>query len=135
MSQQMTVSFPGGKQVAAHYDGFDILTDQSVDSGGDAAAPEPYDLFLASLATCAGYYVLAFCAKRGLAHDGIRLTQRWERQDGRLSAIHLDIEVPGGFPGKYHAALVRAANQCSVKKTLDGPPELTVSTVVRGVES
>ena len=64
MSSEMTVSFPGGKRVTAHYDGFDIATDQGVDSGGTGTAPEPYDLFLASLATCAGYYVLKFCSSR-----------------------------------------------------------------------
>ncbi|HSO23567.1 MAG TPA: hypothetical protein VLT81_11690, partial [Chondromyces sp.] len=60
----MTVRFPGGARVEADYNGFEIATDQARDSGGEASAPEPFDLFLASIATCAGIYVLRFCQKR-----------------------------------------------------------------------
>ncbi len=127
---EMTVSFPGGKRVTAHFAGFDILTDQSLKYGGDASAPEPFDLFLASLATCAGIYVLGFCAKRDIPTEGIRLVQRWERDDkGKLAHLGIDIELPAGFPERYHDAVLRAASQCAVKKTIESPPEMTVRTV------
>ena len=131
-SNTMTVAFPGGKRVDATYGKFEIATDQCVDSGGDETAPEPFDYFLASLATCAGIYVLGFCQKRNIPHDGIRLTQRWERDEKgkRLTEIHISIEVPPDFPEKYHSALVRVANQCAVKKTFENPPEFDVRTVV-----
>ena len=77
MSSQMTVTFPGGKRVDASFNGFEIETDQAVDSGGDGSAPEPFDYFLASLATCAGIYILGFCQKRGISHEGVRLVQSW----------------------------------------------------------
>ena len=130
-SKSMTVSFPGGKRVDASYDGFLIQTDQDTDSGGDASAPEPFDYFLASLATCAGIYVLGFCQKRGIPHDGINLVQSWERDEKskRLTTIRIAIEVPPDFPDKYRDALVRVASQCSVKKTIENPPEFTVETV------
>jgi putative redox protein len=132
MSSQMTVTFPGGKRVDASYNGFEIETDQAVDSGGDGSAPEPFVYFLASLATCAGIYILGFCQKRGISHEGVRLVQSWERDEKsrRLTTIRINIEVPPGFPEKYHKALVRAAAQCSVKKTLEKPPEFVVETVI-----
>jgi len=128
----MTVTFPGQKRVNATYGKFEIATDQDVDSGGEGSMPEPYDYFLASLATCAGIYVLGFCQKRGIPHDGIRLTQTWRRdeKDKRLTDVRIQIEVPTDFPEKYHDALVRVANQCAVKKTLENPPEFDVHTVV-----
>ena len=131
-SNTMTVSFPGGKRVNASYEGFEIATDQDTDSGGNGSAPEPFDYFLASLATCAGIYVLGFCQKRNIPYDGISLSQSWEREEktNRLAAVHISIEVPTGFPDKYRKALVRAASQCSVKKTLENPPEFVVETVV-----
>ncbi|MDH3815424.1 MAG: OsmC family protein [Acidobacteriota bacterium] len=130
-SNTMTVSFPGGKRVNASYEGFEIATDQDTDSGGDGSAPEPFDYFLASLATCAGIYVLGFCQKRDIPYDGISLKQSWEREEktNRLAAVHISIEVPSGFPDKYHNALVRAVSQCSVKKTLESPPDFIVETV------
>jgi len=131
MSSEMTVDFPGGKKVTAHYNGFDIATDQGVDSGGEGTAPEPFDFFLASLATCAGYYVLKFCEGRDLSTDGVFLHQSWERNDDKkLVRIAIRIQVPSDFPAKYRKALVRAANTCAVKKTLADPPEITTETVV-----
>lgn len=131
MSAEMTVSFPGGKKVTAHYEGFDILTDQGTDSGGDATAPEPFDYFLASLATCAGYYVLKFCDSRGIPTEGVTLRQVCERnQANRLERIAISIQVPPEFPAKYRKALVRAANTCSVKKALLDPPEITTAIAI-----
>lgn len=132
MNTEMTVSFPGGKRVNASYGGFEIATDQSEKNGGDATAPEPFDIFLASLATCAGIYVLGFCQKRNIPHDGLRLVQSWDRDEktGRLTTVRISIEVPAGFPEKYHDALVRSASQCAVKKTIEDPPEFVVGTVV-----
>ncbi len=133
MSRQMTViSFPGGKRVNASWDNYEVATDQSEKNGGDGSAPEPFDLFLASLATCAGIYVLGFCQKRNIPHDGIRLHQSWGRDEKtkKLTTVGISIEVPPAFPEKYHSALVRAASQCAVKKTLEDPPEFVVETVV-----
>jgi ribosomal protein S12 methylthiotransferase accessory factor len=131
MSSEMIVTFNGGKRINASYNGFEIRTDQSVKYGGEASAPEPYDLFLASLATCAGIFVLSFCDKRGIPTDGIQLRQSWQRDtSGKMAEIKLAIEVPASFPAKYHAALVRAANQCAVKKTMESPPEVITETVV-----
>lgn len=128
----MTVHFPGNKRVNAVCEGFEIATDQAVDSGGDGTAPEPFTLFLASLATCAGIYVLGFCQRRNIPHQGVRLVQSWERDEKtkRIDTIRIEIEVPPAFPEKYHAALVRAASQCAVKKTMEDPPEFDVRTVV-----
>ena len=131
MSSQMTVTFSGGKKVDASYNGFTIATDQAVDSGGDGSAPEPFDYFLSSIATCAGIYVLGFCQKRELPFEDVRIVQSWERDNEgkRIATIRIDIEVPPDFPEKYHKALIRAANQCSVKKTLENPPDFIVETV------
>jgi ribosomal protein S12 methylthiotransferase accessory factor len=127
----MTVSFPGGKRVDASFNGFDFATDQAVDSGGEGSAPEPFDYFLASLGTCAGIYVLGFCQKRNIPYDGISLSQSWDREEktNRLTNVRISIEVPEDFPEKYRDALVRVANQCTVKKTLENPPEFVVETV------
>jgi ribosomal protein S12 methylthiotransferase accessory factor len=135
MSNEMIVSFPGGRRVNASYKGFEIETDQSVKNGGEASAPEPFDLFLASLATCAGAYVVGFCGNREIDTEDIRIVQRWERdKDGNVVAVSLKIEVPEEFPEKYHEALVRVAAKCSVKKTIQNAPEFNIETVVREAE-
>ena len=132
MSNEMRVCFPGGKKVYADYNGFEIATDQDIEGGGEGSAPEPYDLFLASLATCAGIYALSFCQKRELPVEGIAMTLSWEREPDtrRMATISISIETPAEFPEKYHKALERSIDQCAVKKTIMDPPEFVVE--VRG---
>lgn len=133
MNNEMMVSFPGGKKVNAGYNGFEIATDQDLESGGEGLAPEPFDLFLASLATCAGFYVLGFCQRRDLPVEDIRVTQSWERdpESRRVTTINISVETPPDFPVKYHKALERSIDQCSVKKTILDPPDFVVKTTAR----
>jgi ribosomal protein S12 methylthiotransferase accessory factor len=120
----MEITFPGGLGVDAHYKGFRIRTDQPVGEGGSAAAPSPFDLFLASLGSCAGYYALRFCQQRGLPTSGLALTLYFDRgTDGKsVAGVRLSVRLPLGFPEKYRAAIVRSIDQCAVKRHLAAPP-------------
>ena len=120
----MEVYFPGNKRVHARYKGFVFETDQPVDSGGDGSAPAPFDLFIASIGTCAGIYVLGFMQQRGLSTEGAGIILRPERdpETKLVSKISLEIRVPADFPEKYREAVIRAAETCAVKRHLDNPP-------------
>jgi putative redox protein len=124
----MEITFPGGVAVNALCDGYLIRTDQPKTSGGEGSAPAPFDLFMASLGTCAGFYALRFCQERQLPTKGLRLTLDWERDVAghRLSKIQLTLHLPPEFPEKYRLAVIRAVNQCSVKRTILDPPEFEV---------
>jgi putative redox protein len=128
-TSRIDVTFPGGKRVDATLGGTVIQTDQSKPHGGDASAPEPFDLFLASLATCAGLYVLVFCQARGIPTDQLSLVQEQIYEEGKLRRILLRVLLPAGFPEKYVDAVRAAASGCRVKKTLAEPPELDVVAV------
>jgi putative redox protein len=126
------VSFSGGKRVDAQLGDRVIHTDQSPEHGGDGSAPEPFQLFLASLATCAGVYVLGFCQVRNIPTDGIGLVQHHDFDaTGRLSGVRIEISVPPEFPAKYVVALERVAAKCAVKRVMENPPEFVVRTTVR----
>ena len=126
------ITFPGGLRVDAAFKDTVIKTDQKEKRGGNSSAPEPFQLFLASIGTCAGIYVLRFCQSRNIPTDNIKLVQHHEvdPMGNGLAKIILEIIVPPEFPEKYHSALVRAANQCPVKKAIFDPPEIDVKTVV-----
>ena len=126
------VSFPGGKRVNAQIGEFEVETDQPQALGGAGSAPAPYDLFLASLATCAGIYVLGFCQARGIPTDGLRVTQQNEFDpDTKLvRRVRIELHLPPGFPEKYKAAVVRTAESCKVKRTLAMPPSFGVEVIV-----
>jgi len=126
----MEIVFPGGKRVDALYGNFTIRTDQSIRGGGEGSVPEPFDLFFASLGTCAGIYVLSFCQHHDLPAEDIRLYQTTERdlETKLFQKLKIDIRVPASFPEKYHKALVRSAEQCTVKKHIaKGLPEFEVT--------
>lgn len=126
----MKITFPGGLAVNAAFKGFTVATDQKVENGGNASAPEPFDLFLASLGTCAGFYALRFCQQRGIDTEGLGLTLSTERdpEAKRLATIRLEIELPAGFPEKYREAIVRSVDQCAVKRHIVDPPRFEVMT-------
>jgi putative redox protein len=128
-TSRIDITFPGGKRVDATLGETVIHTDQSKPHGGDASAPEPFDLFLASLATCAGLYVLVFCQTRGIPTHQLSLVQEQIYEEGKLRRILLRVLLPPGFPEKYVDAVRAAANGCRVKKTLADPPELDVVAV------
>ena len=79
--EDIKVTFPGGKRVDAQYKGFQIKTDQPVYSGGEGTAPAPFDLFLGSIATCVGYYVLAFCQSRGIGMEQVSVLMKMHKSD------------------------------------------------------
>ena len=128
---EMNIRFPQGLSVEASFDGFQVLTDQPKALGGAGAAPSPFDLFLASIGTCAGYYAMRFCQARGLpTHDLVlRLKADRDPDSKRYPRISITIELPPEFPEKYRAAIVNATQRCSVKKHLVEPPEIEISTV------
>jgi len=124
----MEITFNGGKIVTAHTHGHSIITDQPVDNGGTNTAPAPFDLFLASIGTCAGIYVKSFCDNRNIPAEGIKIiqTHEWNQETGLPTAIRLDIKLPAGFPEKYKASLIHVAELCKVKKSIANPPTFEI---------
>ncbi len=128
---EIRITFPGNMRVDADFGSLTIPTDQKKSSGGDESAPEPYDLFLASIGTCAGYYVLAFLRARSIPERGVSLVQHHEFSEPghRLERVEIEIRVPPDFPEKYRGAVSMAVNACSVKKAIVSAPAFSVKTV------
>ena len=129
---EIVVDFPGGSRTDAHFKSFTVATDQPAENGGQNSAPTPFEVFLASLATCAGFYVLGFCKMRGIPSDGIRLIQKLERDPGSkmVRKVMQEIQLPQGFPEQYVSAVKRAAESCLVKRHIETPPAFEITTVV-----
>jgi len=130
----MDIQFPGGLEVEALQKGFTILTDQPVEAGGSGSAPTPFDLFLASIGTCAGLYALKFFRQRNLDTEGLalKLTPGRDETGKRVSRVRLEILLPSAFPEKYREAILRAVDQCTVKRHIFEPPQFEVTAVASG---
>jgi putative redox protein len=131
MLTAMDIQFPGGLEVAALDKGFTIVTDQPVEGGGSGSAPTPFDLFLASIGTCAGLYALKFCRQRNLDTEGLALKLTLEKDDTgkHISRVRLEVLLPPAFPEKYREAILRAVDQCKVKRHILEPPQFEVTAV------
>lgn len=127
----MKITFPGGKKVNAEFNGYVVKTDQPVQGGGEGTAPSPFELFLASIGTCAGIFVKGFCDSRGISSEGIEIDERLEYDHAKhkIGKIILDIKLPASFPEKYKDAVINSANLCAVKKAMQDPPEFEINTI------
>jgi ribosomal protein S12 methylthiotransferase accessory factor len=130
---EISVTLEEGKKVATRIGSHTIVTDQPTKYGGADSAPAPYDLFLASIATCAGFFVKSYCDNKGVDSAGIDLVfkPQVDEKTKQVTGFITVIRVPPSVPETMHSALQRAAQQCAVKKTIKNQPEFIVETQVR----
>lgn len=128
MSHDIEVTFPGGLRVDARVGDYVVRTDQPLEAGGGSTAPAPFDLFLASLATCAGIYALGYCRARSLSTDGLALTQHVDVDPtSKLpTRVELRLRLPHDFPAHHRPAIQRAVGSCKVKKAVAAAPTFEV---------
>ncbi len=125
------IKFDGNKKVSALIDGFTVKTDQEIKSGGDNSAPTPFNLFLASLGTCAGIYVKGFCDQRGIDTSAMHIGMDYNYDPIRKMIVKfiMQIHVPAGFPEQYEAAVIKTASLCAVKRHLSEKIENEINII------
>ena len=128
---KMDITFPGNKKVDAHYKGFTIHTDHPKNEGGDGEAAEPFTLFLASIGTCTGIYILSFLQERNIPTQGLTVTLDFtENTTTKLvEKIDIIIQTPPTFPKRYENALIKVGKLCTVKRQLENPPKINISVL------
>ncbi|MEW8064831.1 MAG: OsmC family protein [Candidatus Thiodiazotropha sp.] len=129
--ESIQVSFTGGKRIQATVGDYTIETDQPLKYGGEASAPAPFDLFLASLATCAGIYAWNFCESRKLSTEGMDLRMDCVNDEKKKMIVKVTfrLTLPDGFPEKYRSGIVRAMELCAVKRHMMDTPEFSFDLV------
>ena len=122
------VTFPGNKKIDVAFNNFIIKTDQAKESGGDESAPEPYDIFIASLGACAGIYAKSFCDVRKLSTNDMDIFVDVLFKEGQklMELITITLHVNQDFPEKYIKPIIKSMNGCAVKNQLH--PDIKVNT-------
>ena len=125
---EIKVTFPGGMRVDAEYKGHIVKTDQPVHQGGEGTASSPFDLFLVSIATCAGFFALAFCKERDIPTEKAGVVMRMEKnpESKMIGKISIEIQLPAEFPERYKRAVIKAVDNCTVKAHLLKPPAIEI---------
>jgi uncharacterized OsmC-like protein len=127
----ISVEFTGDKRINARVGDFLIQTDQPAKYGGKASAPAPFDLFLASLATCAGIFAWNFCETRKIDTDGLTLEMACldDPQKKMIGEVRFLLTLPADFPEKYRQGIIRAMEQCAVKRHMQECPAFSVEII------
>jgi len=128
----MEIRFAGGRLIHAETRGYTISTDAPMAPGGTATAPSPVELLLAALGNCTAYYVMHFCEQREISLSDVSLSVNVTKDEEarRITDIEVSVNLPADFPDKYVDAILKACSQCTVKKYLLDPPNLsTVANV------
>ncbi|OGS08561.1 MAG: osmotically inducible protein OsmC [Elusimicrobia bacterium RIFOXYA12_FULL_51_18] len=125
----MEITFGGNKKINAAFHGFEIQTDQPKSAGGDGSAPTPFDLFLASLGTCAGIFAVGFMQSRKLSTEGFKilLSFDWDESSHLVKKVTMKMKLPDGFPPQYKDAILKATGLCAVKRHLHTPPAFEIT--------
>ncbi len=80
----------------------------------------PLDLFVASLAACAGVFGVRYLETAKLNTEGFEIVVNWDYSEDktRIGRIDLDIKLPNTELGGRKKAFFSAVDQCIVRNTI-----------------
>ena len=121
---QISVRHESGDRFRVSVRGHDVVVDQP--QTGDAG-PTPTELFVASLAACAGFYARRFLSRHGVADGELSVSCDfgWAPDHSRVESIAIRIETPDGVPDELRAPLERVLDHCTVHESLHVAPAIT----------
>jgi N-acetylglucosamine malate deacetylase 2 len=105
-----------------------VTVDQPVDLGGADTGPTPTELFVASLASCVGFYTRRHLARHNLDPKGLSVEASYTvgTKPARVTAVQITIHAPAGLPEKRREALVAVAGRCTLHNSMTTPPAITL---------
>jgi putative redox protein len=117
-----------GMQFTAENRGHKTLFDLPKEQGGANTAPTPPEVFISSLGACIGVYVVGYCERHNIPHEGLDIKLLWEKADNpaRIDKIEVQINFPQSIPADKKPVILKVANSCLVHNTLMNHPEITV---------
>ena len=121
-------------QSGPHLPRFDIRhhhlrADQPLPGGTDEG-PKPTELFVASLASCAAFYVGRFLSRRTEVDQRFAVECDYRMSEGpphRVADVELRITLSEELPPDVAEAIVRSAEHCTVRNSILVPPDVRVS--------
>ncbi|MDQ2089967.1 OsmC family protein [Marimonas arenosa] len=113
---------------------FDLATDEGPFHGGDATAPPPLALFIASLTGCLMTQLRAFARRLEVPLDTLTVDTTIEWDWARSGAVYetapksfaVDVNIDSPAPAENVEALIRAAKKgCFIEQTLGQANRIT----------
>ena len=128
----MRIRLKERKKLEMEIRGHKVMTDQTINGGGDDTAPTPTEFMIASLAACIGVYAVNYAESRNVPLDSLTVDVETERAKNptRISRFDLTVTIPPSFPQDHHKKLLRVMHYCMVHNTMQNPPEVNIDLEV-----
>jgi uncharacterized OsmC-like protein len=125
----MKVRYDSGDRFAIDIRDHEVVVDQPPEMHGDDLGPTPTELFIASLASCVGFYARRYLARHHLDADGLSVEVGYTMatKPSRVGAVSMRIVVPAGIPELRREALLAMASHCTVHNSLHTPPTVDIT--------
>jgi uncharacterized OsmC-like protein len=129
---EVSVEHLGDVQFEIQARGHRVICDQPADSGGYDEGMTPPEFLLASLASCAGYYVAEYLRAKGITAPGtrVRVTAEKVKPPARLDKFQIEVNVPMELSGADRAGVEKAVHKCLIHNTLLSPPSIGLTVQV-----
>jgi len=126
---EITVEHLGAVQFEIRARGHSIVSDQPAASGGFDEGMTPPELLLASLGSCAGYYVAQYLRKNKLATEGTRVRVTCDKVKepvARMTNFAIYVEAPIELSKEHRRGVEEAVEHCLVHNTLLHTPKISL---------
>jgi len=112
-----------------------LQADEPVDVGGNDAGPNPYDLLLAALGSCASITVRMYSERKQWPLQGVHVGLLWGRVHAEdcaefdtevrmVDGIEMEISFLGDLSEDQRKGLFEIANKCPVHRTLSSQVQI-----------
>ena len=125
---KLTAAYHGGTSYDVTSGAHRIVTDQSVEDGGQGAGMSPVELFVGSVASCVAYFVGQFCGRHGISRDGLTVDAEWTMAEGphRVGRIEIGIHLPHRITPEQRERLLKVAHGCTVHQSVVVTPNIAI---------
>ena len=105
-----------------------ILSDMSVDDGGNDESPSPAEHMVSALGACIGMTINTYCEtlKQDTADLEITMTYVLNNDPKMIKNITVDIAMPEGFPESRHKAVMNLLKACPIYNSLHPDIEVDI---------
>jgi len=131
----ITVSYEEGLRFRAWNGDHQVVIDLPEGVGGSNRGMSPPQLFIASLGSCIGVYVVDYCKRAGISCQGMKIHLDWKIKDDpkRIGDIGVKIELPScELPPARKKAILSVAEHCLVHNTIHHLPEVDIQLETGG---
>lgn len=131
MENLLEINFEGGRRFTSNFmdSPMVIPSDQSLANGGEGSAPEPFDLMLAGMASCAAVYIQGYCERKGIdwKQTRLRLRGEWDNKARVYERIEFEIDGAENMPAEHKKLIETAIHRSAVLRQIKHETQITVA--------